>query len=201
MNAPDPSTLAFGDGLLPAVVRESGSGDVLMLAWMSDESYRKSLESGETWFWSRGRRQLWNKGATSGHRQKIVAIATDCDSDALLIDVEVLGPACHTGERSCFGERQRSERLDLERLESTMKNRRAERPEGSYTASLFSKGTDAILRKVGEETMELVLAVKGEGHQRIVEEATDLLVHVTALLVNEGIDLQEIAQEMRRRER
>lgn len=201
MNAPDPSKLAFGDGLLPAVVRESVSGDVLMLAWMSDESYRKSLESGETWFWSRSRQQLWNKGATSGHRQKIVAIATDCDSDALLIDVEALGPACHTGERSCFGERQQSERLDLGRLESTMKNRREERPEGSYTASLFSKGTDAILRKVGEETVELVLAVKGEGRQRIVEETTDLLVHVTALLVNEGIDLQEIAQEMRRRER
>ncbi|MBW3671728.1 MAG: bifunctional phosphoribosyl-AMP cyclohydrolase/phosphoribosyl-ATP diphosphatase HisIE [Acidobacteria bacterium] len=201
MNAPDPSKLAFDDGLLPAVIRESASGEVLMLAWMSDESYRKSLESGETWFWSRSRQELWNKGATSGHRQKIVAIATDCDSDALLIDVETWGPACHTGERSCFGDRQRNERLDLERLESAMKNRREERPEGSYTALLFSKGTDAILRKVGEETVELVLAVKGEGRQRIVEEATDLLVHVTALLVNEGIDLQEIAREMRRRER
>lgn len=201
MNAPDPSKLAFGDGLLPAIVRESGSGDVLMLAWMNGESYRKSLQSGETWFWSRSRQELWNKGATSGHRQKIVGIATDCDSDAILIDVETRGPACHTGERSCFGDRQQIERLDLERLEATMKDRREQRPEGSYTASLFSQGTDAILRKVGEETVELVLAVKGEGRQRIIEEATDLLVHVTALLVNEGIDLQEIALEMRRRER
>lgn len=201
MRAPDPGDLNFRDGLIPAIIRDRASRDVLMLAWMNDESFQKTLESGETWFWSRSRAELWNKGATSGNRQRIVSIVADCDSDALLIDVEPDGPACHTGERSCFGDEKEGERLDLERLESTMKDRRERRPPGSYTSSLFEKGTDAILRKVGEETIELVLATKGEGRQRIIEEATDLLVHVTALLVSENIPLQDIARELRGRER
>ncbi len=201
MSVPEPSELELGDGLIPAVIRDAGSRDVLMLAWMNEESYRKSIESGETWFWSRSRQELWNKGATSGNRQRIVSIATDCDSDALLIDVEPAGPACHTGERSCFGDGAETARLDLERLEATMKDRRERKPEGSYTASLFAKGTDAILRKVGEECVEVLLAVKGEGRERVVEETADLLVHLTALLVNEGIPLEEVARELRRRER
>lgn len=201
MSFPEPSELRFGDGLIPAVVRDSRSRDVLMLAWMNEESYRRSIESGETWFWSRSRQELWNKGATSGNRQKIVAIATDCDTDALLIDVDPSGPACHTGERSCFADAEGASRLDLERLEATMKDRRDRKPEGSYTASLFAKGTDAILRKVGEESVEVLLAVKGEGRERVVEETADLLVHLTALLVNEGISLEEVASELRRRER
>lgn len=201
MRAPAPEELNFGDGLIPAVVRDSVSRDVLMLAWMNAESYRKTLESGETWFWSRSRAELWNKGATSGNRQRVVSIATDCDADSLLIDVEAEGPACHSGERSCFGDQAGAGRLDLERLESTMRDRRERMPAGSYTASLFEKGTDTILRKVGEEAIELVLAVKGEGRQRIIEETADLMVHVTALLVNEEIPLEEIARELRSRER
>lgn len=201
MNAPAPADMNFGDGLIAAVVRDAVSRDVLMLAWMNEEAYRKTIETGETWFWSRSRQELWNKGATSGNRQKVVAVATDCDSDALLIDVEPSGPACHTGARSCFGDHESVRRLDLERLESTMRDRRDRKPEGSYTASLFEKGTDAILRKIGEETVELLLAAKGEGRQRVIEETTDLFVHVTALLVNEGVALEEIAGELRRRER
>lgn len=199
MNAPDPSEIDFEKGLVAAIVRDDATRDLLMLAWMNREAYEKTLESGETWFWSRSREELWNKGASSGNRQKVVRITADCDSDSLLVDVYPEGPACHTGSRSCFGE-EHEPRLDLERLEATMKSRRSERPEGSYTVSLFDAGTDLILRKIGEESTEVILATKSEGKERLVEEAADLLVHLTALLVNEGIGLEEVAAELRRRE-
>ncbi|MDX1584336.1 MAG: bifunctional phosphoribosyl-AMP cyclohydrolase/phosphoribosyl-ATP diphosphatase HisIE [Thermoanaerobaculia bacterium] len=201
MKAPDPAGLDFEKGLVAAVVRDEETRDLLMVAWMNREAYEKTIDSGETWFWSRSREELWHKGETSGNRQRVSRIAADCDGDALIIDVRPMGPACHTGERSCFGDEKSPARLDLERLESVMKSRKVERPEGSYTASLFEAGTDEILRKIGEESIEVILAAKSEGATRIVEESADLIVHLTALLVNEGIDLAEVANEMRRRER
>jgi phosphoribosyl-AMP cyclohydrolase / phosphoribosyl-ATP pyrophosphohydrolase len=198
--APDPAAVDFGKGLVPAVIRDDGSRQTLMLAWMNREAYEKMLETGETWFWSRSRETLWNKGATSGNRQRVVRVSRDCDGDALLIDVDPAGPACHTGSVSCFEEEQ-APGLCLERLEDTLRQRKRDLPEGSYTASLFRDGRDRILRKIGEESIEVLLAAKGEGRERIIEEVSDLLVHLTVLLVHEGIDLDEIGAELRRRER
>jgi phosphoribosyl-AMP cyclohydrolase / phosphoribosyl-ATP pyrophosphohydrolase len=198
--APDPGAVDFGKGLVPAVVRDDGTRQILMLAWMNRESYEKMLETGETWFWSRSRAALWNKGATSGNRQQVVRVSRDCDGDALLIDVDQTGPACHTGSVSCF-ETEQVPRLNLQRLENVLRQRKRDLPEDSYTASLFREGRDRILRKIGEESIEVVLAAKGEGRERIIEEASDLLVHLTALLVQEEIGLDEIGAELRRRER
>lgn len=196
----NPAVITFDpSGLVAAIVRDSRTRDILTLAWMNAESLSKTIETGETWFWSRSRQELWHKGATSGNRQSVVNMMTDCDGDAILIDVEPLGPACHTGARSCFdGE---SESWTLASLVAVLKERKAEMPEGSYAASLFSRGTDRILRKIGEEAIEVVLAAKGEGRQRLIEETGDLLFHVCALLVNEGIGLEEVEQELARRRR
>jgi phosphoribosyl-AMP cyclohydrolase / phosphoribosyl-ATP pyrophosphohydrolase len=198
--APEPAAVDFEKGLVAAVVRDEVTRQILMLAWMNREAYETMLETGETWFWSRSRETLWNKGATSGNRQHVVRVSRDCDGDALLIDVDPAGPACHTGSVSCF-EADQTPGLDLERLERTLRQRKRDLPEGSYTASLFRDGRDRILRKIGEESIEVVLAAKGEGRERIIEEVSDLLVHLTALLVHEGIDLDEIGAELRRRER
>lgn len=200
MRAPSPDEIDFDRGLVAAIVRDQSSRDVLMLAWMNREAYEKTIESGETWFWSRSRQELWHKGASSGHTQRVSSIAHDCDRDALLLEVEPDGPACHSGERSCFLDRSEPG-LDLETLEETLISRNAARPEGSYTASLFEAGTDAILRKVGEESVEVILAAKGEGRERLIEETADLLMHLTALLVNEGVRLAEVGDELRRRAR
>jgi phosphoribosyl-AMP cyclohydrolase / phosphoribosyl-ATP pyrophosphohydrolase len=198
--APDAAAVDFGKGLVPAVVRDDGTRQILMLAWMNREAYEKMLETGETWFWSRSRAELWNKGATSGNRQQVVRVSRDCDGDALLIDVDRSGPACHTGSGSCF-ETEQVPRLNLQRLENVLRQRKRDLPEDSYTASLFREGRDRILRKIGEESIEVVLAAKGEGRARIIEETSDLLVHLTALLVEEEIGLDEIGAELRRRER
>lgn len=193
--------------LVPAIVRDRRSGAVLMLAYMNREALERSLESGETWFWSRSRNALWNKGATSGNRQRIVSIAKDCDGDALLIDVDPAGPACHTGATSCFdaaaagcsddGARARS--FTLRSLVELLESRRSLRPAGSYTASLFSRGTNAILKKIGEESAEVIIAATGESRERLVSEVADLAFHVVMLLVDRGIDPDEITEELRRR--
>src|SRR5581483_12333094 len=156
--------LKFTDGLIPAIVRDATSGQVLTLAYMNAESLRKTEETGETWFWSRSRNELWHKGATSGNTQRVVNIASDCDDDALVVSVIPNGPACHTGARSCFdGVPPRT----LDRLMQLLRERHEKRPSGSYSTSLFDKGRDEIAKKVGEEAVEVILA---RGRERVVYE-------------------------------
>ena len=191
-------TLKFVDGLIPAIVRDARTGEVLTLAYMSEESLRRTMDSGETWFWSRSRQELWHKGATSGNTQRVVHIAPDCDRDALVVSVIPAGPACHTGARSCFSD---VPPRTLDKLYATLQSRFAERPEGSYSASLFDAGRAKILKKVNEEATEVVIAASHETRERLVSELADLVYHVSALMVNEGVSWQDVEDELARRER
>jgi len=182
--------------LTPAIVRDAKTGAILTLAYMSEESLQRTIESGETWFWSRSRNELWHKGATSGNTQKVVHIAHDCDDDALVVSVEPRGPACHTGAVSCFAD---VPPLPLERLMSVLRDRYEKRPEGSYSAYLFNEGRDKILKKVGEEATEVVIAAKGDSRERLVSELADLVYHVSALMVNEGVEWGDVFEELARR--
>jgi phosphoribosyl-AMP cyclohydrolase / phosphoribosyl-ATP pyrophosphohydrolase len=184
--------------LTPAIVRDARSGAILTLAYMNDESLARTRETGQTWFWSRSRNELWHKGATSGNTQRVVHIAEDCDADALVVTVEPNGPACHTGSFSCFSD---IPPLPLEQLMSVLRSRYEERPEGSYSASLFTKGRDVILKKIGEEATEVVIAAKGEGRERTISEIADLVFHLSVLMVDEGVEWRDVYQELERRAR
>lgn len=182
--------------LVPAIVRDYRTGAVLMLAYMNAESFERSRASGETWFWSRSRGELWNKGATSGNRQRIRRIQSDCDGDALLIDVDSAGPACHTGAASCFPQPDVMNETSLASLYALLKERRRLMPPGSYTADLFRRGTTAILQKVGEEATEVILATTSETTERVVEEVADLTFHLLLLLVDQNIEPSAIGDEL-----
>ncbi|HEX7152378.1 MAG TPA: bifunctional phosphoribosyl-AMP cyclohydrolase/phosphoribosyl-ATP diphosphatase HisIE [Thermoanaerobaculia bacterium] len=190
--------LVFKDGLIPAIVRDARTGAVLTLAYMNEESLRRTEETGETWFWSRSRNELWHKGATSGHTQRVVHIAADCDRDALVVTVEPTGPACHTGATSCFPE---VPELPLERLMTVLRSRYAERPEGSYSTYLFTEGRDKILKKIGEEATEVVIAAKGPSRDRLTSEIADLLFHLSVLMVDEGLGWDDVNAELAQRAR
>jgi phosphoribosyl-ATP pyrophosphohydrolase/phosphoribosyl-AMP cyclohydrolase len=183
--------------LIPAIVRDAKSGAILTLAYMNDESLAKTRETGETWFWSRSRNELWHKGATSGNTQRVVHIAEDCDRDALVITVEPNGPACHTGTTSCFPDVPPP---FLERLTRVLRSRYETRPPGSYSAQLFNEGRDKILKKIGEEATEVVIAAKGQGRERTISEIADLVFHVSVLMVDEGIEWSDVAEELGRRD-
>ncbi len=190
----------FKGGLLPAIVRDARSGAVLTLAWMNEESLQKTIESGETWFWSRSRNELWHKVATSGNTQKVVHIATDCDADAILVSVEPHGPACHTGTDSCFASAPPPS-LDLERLMRVLRDRREKRPEGSYSSYLFNEGRDKILKKIGEEATEVVIAGKGDSTERLVSEVADLVFHLSVLLADAEVEWGAVGAELAKRGR
>lgn len=184
--------------LIPAIIRDAKTGAILTLAYMNEESLQKTLETGETWFWSRSRGELWHKGATSGNTQRVVHIAHDCDDDALVVTVEPNGPACHTGAASCFSD---VPPLPLERLMRVLRDRHAQRPEGSYSAYLFNEGRDKILKKVGEEATEVVIAAKGESRERLVSELADLVYHLSVLMVDAGVGWAEVEGELEGRAR
>ncbi|MEK3784882.1 MULTISPECIES: bifunctional phosphoribosyl-AMP cyclohydrolase/phosphoribosyl-ATP diphosphatase HisIE [Paenibacillus] len=203
-------------GLAPAIVQDAVTGQVLTLAYMNRESLRKSLESGETWFWSRSRQELWHKGATSGNTQRIASLNLDCDGDALLVRVHPAGPACHTGAITCFdreivlpgkevtatGEtyNARPDRFAvLAELEAVIAERERTRPEGAYTTYLFEKGIDKILKKVGEETSETIIAAKNQDNDELRLEVSDLLYHLLVLLQERKLPLDEIMTELERR--
>lgn len=204
--------LRFGpDGLIPAVVQEAGTGEVLMVAWMNAEALARTLETRRAHFWSRSRQALWQKGETSGHRQHVEAVYADCDHDTLLLLVHQEGAACHTGSRTCF-----FTRLDaadgapggwegtggiLEVLERTIQSRKAAPREGSYVTGLLRRGETAILKKLGEESAEVVLASTREGDERLVAELADLWFHTLVLLGHRGIPLRRVYQELLRRHR
>ena len=190
--------LQFTNGLIPAIVRDAKTGAILTLAYMTEESLQKTIETGETWFWSRSRNELWHKGATSGNTQRVLHIAPDCDRDALVVTVEPRGPACHTGATSCFPD---IPPVFLDRLTTILRDRRATLPEGSYSAQLFTEGRDKILKKIGEEATEVIIAAKGQGRARIISEIADLLFHLSVLMVDEGVGWGEVGEELVRRER
>ena len=197
----DVEQLKFDErGLIPAIVQDAQSGKVLTLAYMSRESLEISIEKGLTCFWSRSRQELWLKGETSGNYQHIVSITADCDRDALVVVVEPDGPACHLGTFSCFENPvyQSDERheFSLEGLYELLEGRKRDMPEGSYTSYLFDKGLDKILKKVGEECTEVIIAGKAEDRRETVYEIADLCYHVLVLMVQMGIPLGEVRKEL-----
>ena len=205
MNTPD---IKFDEkGLAPAIVQDAVSKEVLTLAYMNEESLRKSIETRETWFYSRSRQELWHKGETSGNTQKIVDMKYDCDQDALLVLVEPAGPACHTGSYSCFNESVLGESKEvssdrfaiLNELEEVIAKREAEMPEGAYTTYLFDKGVDKILKKVGEEASEVIIAAKNRDHEELKWETADLIYHLLVLLREQKLPLDEVLSVLQKR--
>lgn len=187
-------------GLIPAIVVDSITKKVLTLAYMNRESLEISMERGLTCFWSRSREKLWLKGETSGNYQHIVSITADCDNDALVVVVDKDGPACHTGTDSCFTKElyQSEERQEfsLESLMTMLEGRKTEKKEGSYTTYLFEKGIDKILKKVGEECTEVIIAGKADDKAETVYEIADLAYHVMVLMLQMGISLEDIHREL-----
>jgi phosphoribosyl-AMP cyclohydrolase / phosphoribosyl-ATP pyrophosphohydrolase len=227
-------------GLIPAVVQDAATGEVLMLAYMNAESLARTLQTGETWFWSRSRGELWHKGATSGHTQRVADVRLDCDGDTLLVRVEPRGPACHTGERTCFfrgaGEDSQADGaaqaeagngsqvtasvttvvqvenkvslvgvpamelgILLQDLFALIQERREQRPANSYTTYLFDSGLDKILKKIGEEAAETIIAAKNEGTKELTSEITDLLYHLLVLMAEREVSLRDILTELGKR--
>jgi phosphoribosyl-ATP pyrophosphohydrolase/phosphoribosyl-AMP cyclohydrolase len=188
-------------GLIPAVVQDAATREVLTLAYMNRESLARTLESKQTWFWSRSRNELWHKGATSGNTQEVVNLALDCDQDTIIVLVKPAGPACHTGAISCFDPGGQPPSLGgmLDGLYELIQNRERERPSGSYTTYLFEAGLDKILKKVGEESAETIIAAKNDDDARLTAESADLLYHLIVLLVARGVSLTDIAHELAQR--
>lgn len=192
------------NGLIPAIVQDHYTKQVLMLAYMNAESLKISMEEGTTCFFSRSRQKLWRKGETSGNKQHIVSIRTDCDCDTLLVDVIKDGPACHTGSESCFfnplyESENADEQFSYENLYKMLLGRKLEKKEGSYTTYLFEKGTDKILKKVGEECTEVIIAAKAGDKEETVFEIADLLYHITVMMIDAGISIDEVTAELAKR--
>ena len=179
------------EDLKAAIVQDAGSGRVLMLAWMNEEALRRTRESGQAWFWSRSRGELWHKGATSGAFLNVEELKEDCDGDAILLRVRAEGPACHTGAESCFAPW----------LWRRVAERAKERQQGSYVVSLLEKGPAKAARKVAEEAIEVALAAVGESDQRLIEETADLWFHSYVLLASRGLDPAQVEEELKRRVR
>ncbi|MCM3567450.1 bifunctional phosphoribosyl-AMP cyclohydrolase/phosphoribosyl-ATP diphosphatase HisIE [Neobacillus mesonae] len=192
-------------GLVPAIIQDAETMEVLTLAYMNKESLEKTQETGETWLYSRSRKELWHKGETSGNTQSVVEIKYDCDKDALLVLVNPKGPACHTGAVSCFSQNAVDRKTNLgefqilQTLEKIIQQREQERPEGAYTTYLFEKGVDKILKKVGEESAEVIIAAKNRSQEELKWEAADLLYHLQVLLVEQGLPLKEVLQTLEAR--
>ncbi len=194
-------------GLIPVITQDYKTKEVLMLAYMNEEALKKTLETGYAHYWSRSRKKIWKKGETSGNTQKVIRIRYDCDADALLMEVDQKGVACHTGNYSCFY-RVMYESDDipsltsadiLEEIYNIIEKRIKELPEGSYTASLVKKGEDAIIRKIGEEAVEVILAFKNKNNNELIAESTDLLYHLLVILAYKGVKLSEIWEELKKR--
>ena len=206
------SAIRFGEArLVPAIIQDRSSGRVLMLAYMNRRAVKETLESGQSVFWSRSRRELWRKGETSGHVQKVRSVSMDCDQDALLLQVDSAGPACHTGRTSCFFEHlkgrpavsahhpAKGSAAILDELDAVIRSRKGAPPEDSYTAKLFAAGLDRILRKVGEESAEVVIAAKNPDPHLLAQEAADLVYHLLVLLVERGVGLAGMARVLEKR--
>lgn len=187
-------------GLIPAVIVEAGTHRLLMVAYMNRESLKISMETGKTCFWSRSRQELWTKGETSGNYQHIVSITADCDLDTLKVVVEKDGPACHTGAETCFFNPvyQSEEKSDftMDALMELIRGRKTNPQEGSYTTYLFRKGLDKILKKIGEESTEVIIAAKDNDTKETIYEISDLVYHVMVMMIEQGISLEDIRREL-----
>ena len=197
----DINQLKFDEkGLIPAIVVDDETGKVLTLAYMNKESLAISMEKGLSCFWSRSRQELWLKGETSGNYQHIVSITADCDKDALVVEVEKDGPACHKGTESCFNDAvfvsDSRQAFSSQALYDLLAGRKANLPEGSYTTYLFQKGIDKILKKVGEETTEVIIAGKANDKAETIYEIADLAYHTMVLMIEAGITLEDIHREL-----
>ena len=191
------------DGLIPAIVVDNVTKKVLTLAYMNEESLKLTMEKGLTCFWSRSRQELWTKGETSGNYQHVVSITADCDKDVLVVVVEKDGPACHLGTDSCFNDKifesEELKEFSYESLMELIRGRKIDKKEGSYTTYLFEKGRDKILKKVGEESTEVIIAGKADDKKETVYEIADLAYHIMVLMIDMGISLEDIFRELSRR--
>ena len=194
------------DGLIPCIVQDYRTDEVLMLAYMNEESFRKTLETGKMTYWSRSRQELWTKGLTSGHLQYVKSLTLDCDNDTILAKVSQIGAACHTGKRTCFFQELVKKEYDdtnplrvFEDVFAVIKDRKIHPKEGSYTNYLFDKGIDKILKKVGEECTEIVIAAKNPDKEEIKYEISDFLYHVMVLMAEKGVSWEDITRELARR--
>lgn len=197
----DLEQVAFDEaGLIPAIVQDNVSGEVLMLAYMNKESLVKTLETKTTWFYSRSRKELWNKGETSGNKQIVKRVFLDCDQDAVLVHVNPQGPACHTGETSCFYEEVQNVEKDSRNivfdLVQEIKHRKQNPVEGSYTSYLFREGLDKVLKKVGEEASEVIIGAKNEDKEELTSEMADLVYHSLVLMEIAGIGIEDVKKEL-----
>lgn len=197
-------------GLVPAVIQDAKTRNVLMLGFMNEEAYQKTLETGHVTFWSRTRQTLWTKGETSGHYLNLVEMKADCDQDTLLVRVNPIGPTCHTGTDTCWGEdnvlqdpsplsEADASLLFLGELQSFIDKRKEEMPEGSYTTSLFAKGVNKIAQKVGEEALETVIEATNGTKEHLVYEASDMIYHLLVLLTEKGLRIEDVAAELQKR--
>lgn len=189
-------------GLVPAIIQDADTRQVLMLGFMNEEAYRKTLDTRHVTFWSRSRQTLWTKGETSGNFLNLVDMKIDCDQDTLLVSVHPDGPTCHTGTDTCWGEdnvQQDSALLFLSELQSFIDKRKEEMPEGSYTTSLFNKGINKIAQKVGEEALETVIEATNGTKEQLVYEASDLLYHLLVMLTEKGLRIEDVAAELQKR--
>lgn len=184
-------------GLVPAIIQDAQTKNVLMMGYMNPEAYQKTLETGKVTFWSRSRQCLWTKGDTSGNFLWLVNIKVDCDKDTLLVTVRPEGPTCHTGTDTCWGEKNElNPLLFLSELQDFIEKRHREMPEGSYTTSLFKKGVNRMAQKVGEEALETVIEATNGSDEKMVYEAADMLYHLVVLLTSKGLRIEDIAREL-----
>lgn len=188
------------NGLIPAIIQDAETRQVLMLGYMNEESLKKTEETGKVTFWSRSRQCLWTKGETSGNFLNVVSMKEDCDNDTLLIKVHPDGPVCHTGTDTCWGEVNESDNvMFFKRLQEFIEKRHAEMPEGSYTTSLFQAGVNKMAQKVGEEAVETVIEATNGTDGRLIYEASDLMYHLIVLLTSKGLSIEDIAEDLKKR--
>lgn len=187
-------------GLVPAIIQDATTKNVLMLGFMNEEAYQKTLDTKHVTFWSRTRQTLWTKGETSGHFLHLVSMQIDCDNDTLLVKVNPVGPTCHTGADTCWGEDNKmNPLLFLTELQDFINKRKEEMPEGSYTTKLFKDGVNKIAQKVGEEALETVIEATNGTNDHLVYEASDLLYHLLVLLTEKGLRIEDVAAELQKR--
>jgi phosphoribosyl-ATP pyrophosphohydrolase/phosphoribosyl-AMP cyclohydrolase len=187
------------DGLVPAIIQDADTAKVLMLGFMNREAYDKTMETGKVTFYSRTRNRLWTKGEESGNFLHVVSVKADCDRDTLLIQVHPVGPVCHTGTDTCWGEKNEQPVMFLKELQDFINVRHTEMPEGSYTTSLFRSGVNKMAQKVGEEAVETVIEACNGTDDRLIYESADLLYHLIVLLTSKGYSIEDIARELKER--
>ena len=194
-------TLDFNkmNGLIPAIIQDDKTQKVLMLGFMNEEAYDKTLKTGKVTFWSRTKNALWTKGETSGNHLNVVSIKADCDNDTLLIKVNPDGPVCHTGTDTCWGEENDNPMAFLSELQRFIEKRHEEMPEGSYTTSLFQSGVGRMAQKVGEEAVESVIEAMAGNDERLIYEASDMIYHLMVLLTSKGLKIEDLAVELQKR--